>query len=108
MRTVVLCGAILALVACRSGIAGDPAVQAGAGAGATPDTAIEIRAGSSAEGVPAEYAWIRTHLPGARIERQALVLGEGGKAWDRFDVVLPSGEARAVYFDISSFFGRRP
>lgn len=108
MRSVVLLGAALMLIACQSGIAGDPPVVAEAEAGATPATAIEINARSSAEGVPAEYAWIERNLPNAKIERQALVLGDGGKAYDRFDVVLPSGEKRAVYFDISSFFGRRP
>ncbi len=108
MRQVVLLGAMLMLIACRSGVAGDPPAAAAAEAGATPATAIEINAGSSAKGVPAEYAWIERNLPNAKIEKQALVLGDDGKAYDRFDVVLASGETRTVYFDISSFFGRRP
>ena len=107
VRTIGLLCVALLFMACQTSVAGDPPAHPPAQSGATPETAIEIKASSSADGVPAEYAWIERNLPGAKIERQALIL-DNGKPYDRFDVVLPSGESRAVYFDISSFFGRRP
>jgi hypothetical protein len=75
------------------------------GDGRTAETAVVIGgARSSMDGVPAEYAWIRQNLPGARIESQSLVTGS--KVYDVFDVTLPSGETREVFFDITAFFGR--
>lgn len=79
-----------------------PALQTGE----TPATAIVIDAASSAQGVPLEYEWIESKLPRARIERKVL-LHIGGRTFDRFDVVLASGERRSVYFDITGFYGKR-
>jgi hypothetical protein len=73
--------------------------------GETPETAVVIEAKSTMEGIPLEHAWIKSNLPSAKVEGQALVNGNG-KVYDRFDVVLISGKKRGVYFDITSFFGK--
>jgi hypothetical protein len=104
MRFVFLLSVALMLGACQSAPSGIPPAP-DARLGASPGTAIVIEARSSADGVPKEYEWIRSNLPGAKIEQQALV-NDGARAYDRFEVQLPTGEKRAVYFDISSFFGR--
>jgi hypothetical protein len=85
--------------------ASSPLLQSSGGDGTTKDSAIVISAADEVAGVDAEYAWIKDNLPGAKIKSQGLVMGP--RAYDRFEVALPSGETRAVYFDISSFFGKR-
>lgn len=40
-------------------------------------------------------------------EDQALVFGTDGRAFDRFTVKDAEGKARTVFFDVSSFFGKR-
>lgn len=98
---------LLAASACRT--TGSPAASTEirylGGDGLTAETAVIVSgARSSVDGVPAEYAWIRQNLPGAKIESQSLVLGS--KVYDVFDVNLPTGETRAVFFDITAFFGK--
>ena len=73
--------------------------------GTTKDSAIVITAADEFAGVDAEYAWIKDNLPGAKIKSQGLAMGP--RVYDRFEIALPSGETRTVYFDISSFFGKR-
>ncbi|TYT26725.1 hypothetical protein FZO89_10900 [Luteimonas viscosa] len=107
MRLVPAAIAALLLLASTSSVAGDGGGAAEVRSGETPEAAIVIDAKSSAEGVPLEYRWIERNLPDSKIERQALV-NNGGKIYDRFDVVLPSGEKRSVYFDITKYFGKRP
>lgn len=100
---------VVALAACQSTVPRtDPAMAQGSAAetGLSQETAIVIRASSSAEGVPQEYAWLRQHLPDGKIKKQALIMGS--KPYDMFEVEMPDGQIRHVYFDISSFFGRGP
>jgi hypothetical protein len=75
------------------------------GDGKTADTAVVIvGACGSADGVSAEYEWLKSNLPGAKPESQSLITGK--RVYDLFVVVLPDGDGREVYFDISSFYGR--
>jgi hypothetical protein len=77
----------------------------GGGDGRTTDTAVVIiGACGSADGISAEYAWLELNLPGAKPKSQSLITGK--RAYDLFVVVLPSGDEREVYFDISAFYGR--
>jgi hypothetical protein len=107
MRLVPVVVAAQLLLASAAGAVSDVVATSEQRTGETPEDAVVIDAGNSAEGVPLEYAWIRHNLPGSRIERQALV-NIDGKIYDRFDVVLSSGEARSFYFNVTKYFGRRP
>jgi hypothetical protein len=81
-------------------------VSYGGGDGSAPDKAVLIQgAGSSAEGVPAEYRWIAQHYPGAKRVRQALK-SFGGKPQDEITIKTAAGEEKVLYFDISGFFGK--
>lgn len=73
--------------------------------GTSPDTAVMVESAAGSQGAVAiEREWLRRHYPGARVVRQALV-GRNGRRYDRLDVVLPSGEARSIWFDITAAFG---
>lgn len=74
-----------------------------AGPGESLATAVVIQATETLEGIRAEYAWIREHLPGGRVTKQKLL--QGPRVYDLIEVELPSGETRAVYFDVTSFYG---
>lgn len=108
MRIFALILASVLLAACQtvgSTAGGAHTISYSGGNGTTKEQAIVIAgAGNSMEGVPAEYAWIQHHLPGAKIRSQALLTGS--RQYDLFEVELPSGETRQVYFDITSFFGK--
>jgi hypothetical protein len=67
--------------------------------GLTPATAIPV------ERVSAEYAWLREHYPSAVFVHQWLEVHPQGP---RDKVVIGvDGKAISIYFDISSFYGRR-
>ena len=69
------------------------------------DTPIVVHAYSERDGVGAEYAFIRQHLPGARVAAQAMATGHG-KSFDILTAKTPEGKEYSVCFDISRFFGR--
>jgi hypothetical protein len=106
MRSVVLALLVLVAASCQttSPSTASSAVQYSGGDGTTAQSAVIISAADHVSGVDAEYAWISANLPGAKLESQSLV--QGPKMYDMFEVVLPSGEKRKVFFDISSFFGK--
>jgi hypothetical protein len=70
------------------------------------ETAVVIEASTEAEGVRAEYAYVRRAYPGWTSAQQAL-LHHGQRNYDMLTLVSPSGETKQIYFDITSFFGRR-
>ena len=75
------------------------------GDGSKPELAVDLSsAHNETEGIRAEKAWLGTHYPGFRVKSQALLAGP--PMMDLLTVLLPSGEVRRVYFDISSFFGK--
>ena len=84
--------------------AAGPVTFAG-GDGSSAAEAILVKGATEATGVAAEYQWLRDHLPGCRPERQVL-LDVGGRRYDQLDVVMPNGERRSVFFDITEFFGK--
>ncbi|HEY4184392.1 MAG TPA: hypothetical protein VGP07_04950 [Polyangia bacterium] len=55
------------------------------------------------DGIPAEYSWVATHYPGAKISMQALTKC-GGSPTDELHFNTTDGRAVTAYFDISSFF----
>lgn len=73
------------------------------GPGESLATAVVIQASETLEGIRAEHAWIREHLPGARMVKQRLL--HGPRVYDQIEVELPSGERRTVYFDVTRFYG---
>lgn len=58
-----------------------------------------------APSIPAEYAWVKRHYPGAKVVMQSLGRCDGGPA-DELDVRTAEGNQITLYFDISSFFGK--
>ena len=66
--------------------------------GSSPEQAIVV------DGVDDEYVWLRENLPGFERTRQSLKTIDG-KHYDILTVRAPTGEVRALYFDISGFFG---
>ena len=111
MRFAAIALATLLLTACQTAPENSQSSSAtgihySGGDGTTPDSAVVITgARGSSDGVPAEYAWVESNLPGAKVESTALV--RGARIYDVFEVTLATGEKRNVYFDISSFFGTR-
>lgn len=73
--------------------------------GLSREGAIRIVQGGSAEGVASQYEWLRTHYPGWRRTKQALLRHEG-RVYDRLTIESPSGETRRIYFDITAVFGK--
>ena len=76
------------------------------GDGSSFETAIVVRgARGGADGVDAEYGWLRQHYPGYRMNRQSLTSHE--KKWyDILHVTTGDGKESTFYFDISEFFGK--
>jgi len=76
------------------------------GPGDRPETAIAIE-GSLNEptGVSAEFAYVARHLPGWQICSQALLI-PGRRVYDRLDLANGVGDRRAIYFDITAWFGK--
>jgi hypothetical protein len=69
-------------------------------------TAIFIAATNEGDGVRAEYDWIRDHLLGSHATGQLLSY-HNGKPYDIVHVESAAGEKADVYFDVSSFYGKR-
>jgi len=55
--------------------------------------------------VRAEYAWLKEHYPGYKTTSQSLN-NHDKKPFDIINIVTASGEKKAVYFNISGFFGK--
>ena len=104
MKLVMLASLIaLALCSCQS-VPTAP-TQARHGDGSAPELAVDLsNAHTEFEGIKAEKDWLAEHYPGATIKSQALLMGP--PTMDLLKIVLPSGETRDVYFDISSYFGK--
>lgn len=73
--------------------------------GSSFEKAIMINAKNEQKGIDAEYAYISEHYPGYKLTGQTLV--ENRKVpYDIIDIVTAGGEAKSLYFNISSFFGK--
>lgn len=94
---------LLSLSGCQS--LSSPEKLTSQGDGSSADLAVDLSAARTEfEGIQAEKVWLNQHYPGARVKSQSLIAGK--KMMDLLTIVLPSGEEREVYFDISSFFGK--
>lgn len=93
----------------RSPLVIDPAGAAGiaysGGNGETMETAIVITGGDDSATTTAEYAWLRQHVPGAKVSAQFLI-HDRTRVFDRLDVNLPDGSRKPFFFDITSGFGK--
>lgn len=67
--------------------------------------AILIEEKTEPTGIAAEYRWLGEHFPGYKMKIQSLLF-EGGKPYDLLEFVDAEGDAHAIYFDISNFFGK--
>ena len=92
-----LCAGLLGLAAAFAQPAGD---------GRSIETAVVVESAAGSQGAIAiEREWLRRHYPGARVVGQALLSSQNGRRYDRLDIVLPSGEGRSIFFDITAAFG---
>jgi hypothetical protein len=73
--------------------------------GSSYEKAIVIQETSETKGVGAEYAWLRKQYPGYKMQSQSLSTSNK-KPYDIINIVTEDGEKKAVYFDISNFFGK--
>jgi hypothetical protein len=80
-------------------------VTDGQGDGTSFEKAIVVKAKSETEGVSAEYAWLKDHYPGYTRKGQGLSFDKG-KSYDILRITTADGVEKAVYFDISGFFGK--
>jgi len=55
-------------------------------------------------GIAEEYAWVRSHYPGAKVKMQSLSRCEGSPT-DKLHATTTDDRELTFYFDISSFFG---
>lgn len=73
--------------------------------GSSYEKAIVIKEKTETAGVHAEYAWIKEHYPGYQMVNQSL-MNKDKKPYDVINIKTSSGQAKAIYFDISNFFGK--
>ena len=89
------------------------------GEGQSLDQAVVIRhVEHSAVGIRVEKQYLTERFgrsaetaaphPGWVLDEQALIEHADGRRFDRLRIVLPDGSARAVFFDVTAFFGKRP
>lgn len=79
------------------------------GSGTSAQDPVVIKAPTTMAGVRAEYAWVHTHF-GERDRDWSLVMQSHGQRGDRtietLQIELKDGSKRAVYFDITDFYGK--
>jgi len=74
--------------------------------GSSYDTAIVLEeAKDEMSGIGAEHSYIAAHFPGWRLKEQ-LLLNHDDRIYDRIDIIGPTGETKALYFDIADWFGK--
>lgn len=73
--------------------------------GSSYEKAIVIQETSETKGVSAEYGWLKKKYPGYKMQSQALNFKDK-KPYDILNIETSDGEKKAVYFDISNFFGK--
>jgi len=74
--------------------------------GTTPEQAIVFpNVKGSITGVPMEYKWIKENHPGFRPVKQ-LLIEKQGQMYDVIYIENENGEKKAVYFDITNWYGR--
>ena len=87
-------------------LAKPPGVSYGGGDGSSLEKAIIIKGATSEEtGVRAEYDYLASHYPGYKRGNQGL-LNSKGRAYDKIEFTTADGKKKAIYFDITAFFGK--
>jgi hypothetical protein len=79
------------------------------GDGSTVASAVIITGGNDIATTRAEHAWLRQHVPGAKVTKQSLITERGpllDRILDKLEVTLPDGSEKIYFFDISSSFGK--
>lgn len=105
---IILVAVVLAIVltACAS----EPRAERGtmpvdARDGSSLDKAIVVYAGNEQSGNADEYMWLGWNFPGFTRRRQELI-HRNGRYYDLVEFDTASGQAKKVYFDITSFYGK--
>jgi len=93
------------VVAALTGILGGAAAQAGAPGSSVANAIVLSGVQNELDGVSAEYAYIRDHLPGCRPTGQALIR-EGARSYDTIKLAGPSCGTPEVFFDITDWLGK--
>ncbi len=75
------------------------------GDGLTIEHPLVMTGGSELTNTDAEYTWIRSHEPGAKVTRQELI-ALNKRVIDKLDVMLQDGSSKSYYFDITDGFGK--
>ena len=104
-KTAAPASAPAAATASAATAAAGPVTFAGGDGGSVAEAILVEGAPSDPAGIAAEYQWLHDHVPGFRLERQAL-FHAGGRQYDQLDGAMPNGERRSVFFDITEFFGK--
>lgn len=73
--------------------------------GSSFEKAIIINATNDFAGIRAEYDWLKMHYPGAKTKSQSLN-HKDKKSYDILNIVTADNQEKAVYFDITSTFGK--
>lgn len=82
-----------------------PWISYAGGDGSSLEKAILIKgAKGDSDGVQTEYDWLAKYMPGWHATEQALIT-KNGRAYDVL-YVTKSGAKKAVYFDITEYFGK--
>ena len=88
----------------------DECISSSTGVATPMSSPVDSRDGTSFEtaiivdSLDEEYAWLRTHYPGWKVERQTLV-DQGEIPFDVMTMRNDQGAEVELYFDVSKFFG---
>ncbi|HEV8081388.1 MAG TPA: hypothetical protein VGP43_11785 [Chitinophagaceae bacterium] len=75
------------------------------GDGFSIENAIVINERTESSGVAKEYLWLRENYPGYKFVMQSS-RKEKGRQYDILTIKTADGIQKAIYFDISNFYGR--
>jgi hypothetical protein len=81
-------------------------VQFAGGDGSSVESAVVIRgAKNEKDGIAAEHHYLSQHFGSWFLKRQVLV-NQKGRVYDQMEITDQNGKQRAVFFDITDFFGK--
>jgi hypothetical protein len=81
-------------------------VQFAGGDGSAVESAVVIRgAKHEKDGIAAEHRYLSQHFGSWFLKRQGLV-NQKSRVYDRMEITDQNGKQRAVFFDITDFFGK--
>ena len=81
-------------------------LQFAGGDGRAVESAVVIRgAKDEKDGIAAEHSYLSQHFGSWFLKRQVLV-NQKSRVYDRMEITDQNGKQRAVFFDITDFFGK--